>query len=54
MSARPEALHWIFTENNPEGELNALFAHLVACNVIAYACWQLEVGKNGTEHHQGT
>jgi len=51
--SRIEAIHWIFTENNPEGELNELFADLEAEGKITYACWQLEVGENGTEHFQG-
>jgi len=50
---RPEAKHWCFTENNPEGELNVLFAELFAQGTIEYSVWQMEVGEEGTEHFQG-
>lgn len=44
-----QARHWCFTDNNPDGDLN------VCLNTtgVRYAVWQLEVGENGTEHHQG-
>lgn len=50
---RTRARHWFFTENNPEGDLMALFEVLVADGMIDYATYQLEVGEEGTEHHQG-
>lgn len=50
---RTRARHWFFTENNPEGDLVALFEFYVADGLIDYATFQLEVGEDGTEHHQG-
>jgi len=50
---RSRARHWFFTENNPEGDLFALFEVLVADGIADYATYQLEVGEDGTEHHQG-
>lgn len=52
MPARPEAKYWILTENNPEGNCDVIFAELYAMKKISYACWQLEIGENGTEHFQ--
>lgn len=52
---RPQALHWILTENNPEGQLDVLFQELYDDGEIEYACWQLEVGDNAEQaeqHHQ--
>lgn len=51
---RTRARHWFFTENNPEGDLMALLETYVADGIIDYATYQLEVGEDGTEHHQGT
>lgn len=45
-AARPQALHWCFTENNPEGELDVIMAELYAEGHIQYAVWQHEVGAN--------
>lgn len=51
---RTRARHWFFTENNPEGALDAEFGDLLAAGLIDYCTWQLEIGDDGTEHYQGT
>lgn len=50
---RSRARHWFFTENNPEGNLDVIFEHLLSAGIIDYATWQLEIGEEGTEHYQG-
>lgn len=50
---RSRARHWFFTENNPEGDLDVLFGTLFTEGKLDYVTWQLEVGDDGTEHHQG-
>lgn len=44
---QPQARRWVFTLNNPEGELDREWPKL------RYASWQLERGEEGTLHWQG-
>lgn len=46
------ARHWFITENNPEGNVDAIFQELLDNGVIHYACWQFEMGEEGTLHIQ--
>lgn len=41
-----QARHWVFTLNNPDGELPE-------CEDVRYVAWQAERGENGTLHWQG-
>jgi len=44
-----QAIHWAFTVNNPaDYDLELEYA-----NPVQYACWNFEIGENGTPHLQG-
>lgn len=46
-NGRQQGKYWMFTVNNPEGQLTWDAA------VVAYATWQKERGEQGTVHFQG-
>jgi len=50
MSNQARGRNWCFTYNNPSGSIDV---DINSEDRIVYACWQLEVGDNGTEHFQG-
>jgi hypothetical protein len=43
--------NWVFTLNNPEGQLTPELDFVVSA--VSFLCWQLEVGEEGTPHFQG-
>lgn len=53
-NANRRATDWCFTLNNPAAEFeSALPTFLKADGTVLYACWQPEIGSNGTRHLQG-
>lgn len=48
-----QATHWVFTCNNPDGQLDVDLQDLFDNGQLRYATWQLECGENGTPHFQG-
>lgn len=45
--------HWVFTLNNPDGNIDVDLQSVVDNGQLRYATWQLELGSNGTPHFQG-
>lgn len=44
---------WVWTLNNPADDEVVLLRQFALSDICRYACWQTEVGANGTRHLQG-
>lgn len=52
-SMSQRARTYIFTINNPDGDINVDIEHAIATGQVRYCVYQLEQGDNGTPHYQG-